>query len=100
MGLKGRLSALIWVYFHPYRVKPIEITALFVNVPTILGDQKYWDKFTYMCIKVVKSLVFGSILLARNDYVMLANLQTCWMHLLFVLGVFQITLCQIEINGK
>ena len=53
-----------------------------------------------MCIKVVKSLVFGSIFLARNDYIKLVTLQTCWMHLQFVLVVFQITLCPIEMNGK
>ena len=32
----------------------------------------------------------------RNDFIKLVTLQTCWMHLLFVLVVFQIILCPIE----
>lgn len=26
----------------------LEITPLFLNSPPILGEQKYWDKFTYV----------------------------------------------------
>ena len=53
----------------------------FRNYSTILGDQKYYDKFTYM------RSVFGLIFLARNDYIKPVTVQTCWMHLPFVLVV-------------
>jgi hypothetical protein len=55
MTMGPGLSSAIWGYFHPYRLNRFEITAPFVRSPYILGDQKYWDKFTYMCVKVVKS---------------------------------------------
>jgi hypothetical protein len=44
-----------------------------------------------MCTKVevVKSVVFGPIFLARNDYI---KLVTLYKYLLFVLVVFQIIL--------
>ena len=53
-----------------------------------------------MCIKVVKSLVFGPIFLVNNDKIKLVILHTCWMHLLFALVLFQNILCPIEMNGK
>uniref|UniRef100_A0A8K9VAB5 Secernin 3 n=1 Tax=Oncorhynchus mykiss TaxID=8022 RepID=A0A8K9VAB5_ONCMY len=51
----------------------LEITTLFVHSPPILGDQKYWGKLTYMCIKVVKSLVFGPIFIAPKNYIKLVT---------------------------
>jgi hypothetical protein len=59
------------------RVNRLEITALFIHSLTILGDLKYWDKFTYMCIKVVKSLVFGPVFLSDNDYLKLVGCICC-----------------------
>uniref|UniRef100_A0A8C7MMF3 Secernin 3 n=1 Tax=Oncorhynchus kisutch TaxID=8019 RepID=A0A8C7MMF3_ONCKI len=56
-----------------YRVNRLEITTLFVHSPPILGDQKYWGKLTYMCIKVVKSLVFGPIFIAPKNYIKLVT---------------------------
>ena len=50
-----------------------------------------------MCFKVVKSLVFGPIFIARNDYIKLVTLQTCWMHFLFVLVVSDVV---PNINSK
>ena len=50
--------------------------------------------------KRVKRFVFGPIFLAHKDYITLVTVQTCWMHLQFILVVFQIILCPIEINGK
>jgi hypothetical protein len=91
MKLKCRLSPLMWGYFHPYRVNRLDIS---VDSPPILVEQKYWDEWTYMSIKVVRSLVFGPILLSS------LWLQICWMHVLFVFVVFQIILCPIEMNGK
>ena len=55
---------------------------------------KYLDKFTYMCIKI-----FGPIFLEHDDYIKLVTLQTCWIHLQFVLFVFQMMLFPTEING-
>jgi hypothetical protein len=43
----------------------------------ILGDQKYWDKFSYMCINVVKSFIFGPVFLAHDDYIKLVTLLFC-----------------------
>ena len=79
------------------RVKCVE---LFEHSPNILGDQKYQEKCTYMCFKVVQSSVFGPIFIARNNYIKLVTIQICWMHLLFVLVVFHVILCPIEMNGK
>jgi hypothetical protein len=73
-----RLSALTWGYFHPYRVNRWDYST-FCTWSLKWGGQKYWDKFTYMCIEIVKSLV----------YIKFVNIQTCWMHLLFVLVVFK-----------
>jgi hypothetical protein len=68
MRLKCRLSSFIRGYFHPHRVNHLEIIALSVHSPFISGYQKYWDKFTYMCIKVVKSWVFGPIFIPRTQW--------------------------------
>ena len=93
--LKCRMSVFISGDFHPYRVNHLEIKAIFVHSPHILGDQKYWDKFTSMYFRVVKSEVFGPIFIAHNDYIKLVTVNICWMLLLFVLIVFQMILCPI-----
>ena len=49
---------------------------------------------------VVKSVVFGPIFIAQNDYIKLVTLQTCWMHLHVVMVAFQFILSPIEINGQ
>jgi hypothetical protein len=38
---------------------------------------------------VVKIFIFGPISLALNNYIKLVTLQTCWMHLQFIVLVFQ-----------
>ena len=62
----------------------LEITALPVHFtrPKVLGQ-------IYLC-KVVKSVEFGPIFLAHNDYIKLMTLQTCWMYLQFALVVYRI----------
>lgn len=63
---KCRPSAPIRGYFPPYRVNHLEMTALLVHSPPILGEQKYRDKST-LCTKVVKSEIPGPTLTAHND---------------------------------
>ena len=70
-----------------------------IHCPPILGNQKNLDKLSCMCVKVVKPMVFP-IFLAHNDFIKLVTLLTCWLHLQFVLVVFQFILCPIEMNSK
>jgi hypothetical protein len=74
-------------------VLPFRNESTFMHlVPQLKRCQKYWDKFTYMFIKVVKSLVFGPIFLACNDYSKHVTLHTFRGHLQFVAVAFQIML--------
>jgi hypothetical protein len=37
--------------YSSYRLNRLEMTTLFVRGPFILGEQRYWDNFTYIVIK-------------------------------------------------
>ena len=83
---------------QPHLQINIQWSELYV-VPAFFGIKSIGTN-SLMCIKVVQSLVFGPRFLAGIDYIKLVTLQTCWMHSLFVLVVFLIILCPIEIHGK
>ena len=78
MRLRCGISALIGGYFHPYRLDRLEITALYVHSPPFQGTISILTN-SLMCIKVVKSVVHGPILLARNYYTKLVTLQSVTM---------------------
>jgi hypothetical protein len=83
-------------------ISVLEINALCVLylVSIIWRCHNYLDTFTYSVFNLVKSLVFGPIFLACNDYIKLVTLLICWVPLQFALGVFRIVLCSIKMYGK
>ena len=103
LDLKSNNYYEVKLYILPFYLRAFVyiLVSPFTNDNTFYtSSQKYWDKFTYVCIKVVKSEIFGPIFIAHNGYIKLVTKQISWMHLLFVLVVFQMTLCPKEIHGK